>query len=120
MIFAGITYVALEASGVVVVEPVVDGEARCAHVWFVRENDELWLEAGHPDSPWVRDLVRASTLRLVGEGLDGEYRFSIDATADGHERIRAALRRKYGWRDRWIDGLVDLSRSHLVVLEPVE
>ncbi|HET9062611.1 MAG TPA: hypothetical protein VFO62_04920 [Candidatus Binatia bacterium] len=120
MIFAGVTYVALEASGVVVVETDVGGKTRSAHVWFVRENGELWLEAGHPDSPWVRDLAGATTLRLLGEGLDGAYRFSIDATAEGHERIRTALRRKYGWRDRWIDALVDLSHSRLVVLAPVE
>lgn len=125
---AALTYVALEASGVVVVETDTRGrvgeanatsELRETRIWFVRDGGELLLEAGHPNSPWVRDLERVRTIRLVGGGIHGEYRFTIEHGAEAHRRIRELMRRKYGWRDRWVAFVADVSRSRLVRLERV-
>jgi len=110
------TYAALEIGGVLVVETQSGegGEARKTHVWFVEEAGVLFLEAGNPDNPWVRDLDGASTLKLSGGSLDGEYYFTIHEDPDNHRRIRSLMRSKYGWRDRWISLLFNVSESRLV------
>jgi len=92
---------------------------RSTHVWFIEHGGRLYLEAGHPDNGWVRDLASIDTLRLVGEGLDGDYRFVLDDAPEAHERIRAWMRHKYGWRDVWIGLLFETARSQLVALEPL-
>ena len=118
-VFVATTWAALESSGVVVVETQsIDTDSlRQTHVWFVEHDGRLCLEAGHPDNGWVRDLASQQTLRIVGGRLDGDYRFSIDASAEAHREIRDWMRAKYGWRDVWIGLLFDTSRSQRVVLE---
>ena len=109
-----ITWVALESEGVVVVHTQdADGQPRSTHVWYVGAR-EIFLEAGHPDNPWVRDLQHSDTVRLSGEGLDGLYTFRIEPA--GHDNIRALMRDKYGWRDVWIGWLFDTTQSQLVRL----
>lgn len=118
---AGVTYVALELGQVTVVETYGSAEEgpRLTHVWFVRTEASLLLEAGHPDNPWVRDLAHATTLRLIGEDTDGEYTFVRHQQPSDHERIRGMMRTKYGWRDWWIALLFDTSQSFPLELEPV-
>ena len=54
---AGITYLALELGEVAIVESrTPNGAPRHTHIWYVHQPDGLYLEAGHPDNPWVRDL----------------------------------------------------------------
>ena len=53
----------------------------------------------------------------VGEGSE-RYRAEPIAAAEGHERVRALMREKYGWRDRWVSLLFDTSRSLAVRLVP--
>ena len=118
--FITVTYAALEGGGVVTaltVDPA-SGEQRKTHIWFVSEGKEVLLEAGAPDSPWVRDLADGSTLTLVGEGIDGRYDFRI--RPGGHDRIRSLMRAKYGWRDEWVELLFDVSHSQLVEIERTE
>lgn len=124
---AGVTLFALESGSVVTVKTSIPegapgsdvGGERTTRIWFVQENGQLFLEAGHPDNPWVGDLRGMSSLQLVGQGLDGEYTFEVlDDSAD-HDRIRQLMRRKYGWRDWWIGLIFDTSRSQLVVIRPL-
>jgi hypothetical protein len=117
-----VTYTALESGDVLVVEtqPGDGAEARKTHVWFVEEAGAVFLEAGHTDNPWVRDLAWASTLKLSGEGLDGEYNFTIHEDPDNHRRIRSLMRSKYGWRDRWIYLLFNVSESRLVQIRDLD
>ena len=117
----GITLIALESGNVIVVETVKsekseDGQARFTRVWFVREQTTLYLEAGHPDNPWVTDLAHNSSIRLKGSGIDGSYHFTVHADAESHQKIRELMRGKYGWRDVWISTLFDVSQSQLVEL----
>ena len=83
-------------------------------IWIVEEAGQLYLEAGHPDNPWVLDLKGADQLELKGGGLDGRYSFRV--VADDHDRIRALMRAKYGWRDQWLSLIFDTSQSQLVEL----
>jgi hypothetical protein len=113
-----VTFIALEGGDVVSAETTRPGnhETRSTHVWYVRESGLVYLEAGHPDNPWVQDLSHSSVLKLKGVGIDGSYRFTVRMDADSHERIRTLMRSKYGWRDRWISLLFNVSSSGLVEL----
>ena len=117
----GTPYLALELSQVAIVETIKpDGQGpRYTHIWYVQDEESLSLEAGHPDSSWVRDLEHTKTLKLVGEGIDGEYRFTQSQDVSDHDRIRRLMQGKYGWRDWWIAFLFDISQSRLIELEPL-
>ena len=118
---AGLTLVALESGGVVTVYTADDdtGMVRTTRIWFVKDSASLYLEAGHPDNPWVSDLSEAEQIRLEGQGLDGSYTFLIGSGSDDHDRIRRLMRQKYGWRDGWIGLLFDTSSSQLVAINGV-
>ncbi len=115
-IVSGITYLALESGDVVTVETLDSStdEIRVTRIWFVRSDGGLFLEAGTPTNSWVEDLEHASTIKLAGHNLDGEYAFKIHLKPADHENIRALMRSKYGWRDLWIAILFDTSQSQLV------
>jgi hypothetical protein len=117
---AAITYLALELGEVAIVETVNPDSARLrqTHIWYVHQPDGLYLEAGHPDNPWVRDLAQMQTLTLSGEGISGEYVFKQHESAADHQPVREMMRRKYGWRDSWIGVVFDTSQSRLIELEP--
>ena len=118
---AATTYIALELGQVAIAETTkLDGEPRRTHVWYVEERGALYLEAGHPDNPWVRELEHMQTLTLAGKGIAGEYLFERSQSAADHERIRRMMHRKYGWRDWWIGVLFDTSSSRLIELTRVE
>ncbi len=116
------TYIALEQSDVLIVETFDRSAqiARYTHVWFVREDGQIYLEAGHPQNPWVQDLASADIIGIQGANLDGWYAFTVgDSQAEvitGREKIRALMRQKYGWRDWWVTRLFDTSQSQLVRL----
>jgi hypothetical protein len=119
---AAITYLALELGEVAIVETVnADGTGmRQTHVWYVHQADTLYLEAGHPDNPWVRDLEQMQNLTLAGKDVGGKYLFEYSQNPPDHDRIRKMMRRKYGWRDWWIGVVFDTSQSRLIALEPAE
>lgn len=117
--FGAITWWALEADGVAVIETVSpDGSPRETHVWFVEPDGELWLEAGSPTNPWYLDVQRDPALKFRSDGrVDNTLARPSDSTAD-RDRIRSLLRKKYGLRDRWVGLFVDSSRSVAVQLAP--
>lgn len=114
--FVGVTFFALEYGDVAVVETLdkSTGKQRLTHIWHVHTGDQLFLEGGSPTNPWVQDLEYLSTIRLIGNGIDGEYAFVIRDDADNHAEIRALMRAKYGWRDRWVGIVFDTSKSMLI------
>ena len=119
--FVGVTWWALEAGGVAVVETRTrGGELRSTHVWYTEPGGELWLEAGSPENGWFRDIQHDPALSFRAEGRTGRYVARPVEDASGHERIRALIREKYGFRDRWVNLLVDTSRSVAVRLVPAE
>ena len=113
--FGGITWFALESGGVAI---VTTGDERETHVWFAELDDGLWLEAGAPENPWVRDIVADPTLRLrLPDGTEQRYRATI--VPERSRDVRTALRAAYGWRDIWVGQLVDAGRSQAVRLDPI-
>jgi hypothetical protein len=117
---AAITYLALELGEVAIVETVNPDGARLrqTHIWYVHQPDGLYLEAGHPDNSWVRDLEQMQTLTLSGEDISGEYVFEQRESEADHQRVRKMMLDKYGWRDWWIGLVFDTSRSWMIELEP--
>lgn len=112
------TAVALEGGDVVRVQTVnaETEQPRYTRIWFVQSGKQLVLEAGSPEHPWVLDVQQQDTIRLIGQGLDGEYRARM-LSANSHAEIRQMMRRKYGWRDVWVALLFDTSRSRMVLAE---
>ncbi len=117
--FVGITLVALEQSGVVVAHTEAgDGTPRTTRIWFVQHHGSVLLEAGNPDNPWVKDLVRGSSLVLEGIGIKRAYHYELH-TNEGNEQIRALMRAKYGWRDWWISLVFDTRNSFSISVAPI-
>lgn len=113
--FAATTWLALEASGVAIVETrAPDGTARRTHVWSVEHDGATWLEAGKPENPWFADVRRDPRLRIT---RDGATRDAVaEVVPEASPAIRAALRARYGWRDAWVQMLVDANRASAVRL----
>ena len=118
--FAGVTYVALESGDVLEVETSSENQSspRMTHIWFVHTNEGIFLEAGNPQNPWVQDLTQNKTIRLVGDGIDGEYSFRLSEDQSAHEKIRSLMREKYGWRDFWISAIFNVDESAMLEVFP--
>jgi len=118
--FGAVTWWALESGGVAVVATrTPEGGERETHVWYAHHEGRLWLEAGTPENPWFQDVLRTPRVTL---SIDGDVRLYVaQPTLDpaAHEMIRARLREKYGFRDWWVNLLVDTSDSVAVHLAPV-
>lgn len=116
----GVTILSLESGGVAIVETrTPDGGTRSTHVWFARHEGTLWLEAGAPGNPWFLDVQRSPRLFFSADGIAKAYEAVPVPDAAARSLVRSLLRRKYGWRDRWVGLFVDSSRSLAVRLDPV-
>ena len=116
-----ITWLALESGGVGIVETQrPDGTRRSTHVWPARIDGDIWLEAGAPESGWYRDVRSEPELWLDYDGA--RERFWAVPVHDpvAYERLRGAIRERFGWRDRWVGIWVDSSQSIAVRLDPVD
>ncbi len=120
-VFGLVTWWALEASGVAVIEThTPDGTLRSTHVWFAEPDGELWLEAGTPDNAWFQDIQQNPTVSFSAPRRSGRYAAHPIAGPSSHKKIRSLLRQKYGLRDWWVGLLVDTSGSRAVRLSPLE
>lgn len=119
--FVAVTWWALESGGVAVIETrTPEGGPRSTHVWYTEPDGELWLEAGTPENAWFRDVQADSALTFRADGRSARYVARVVDDPAGHARIRALIREKYGFRDRWVGLIVDTSRSVAVHLVPQE
>jgi len=117
--FGATTWAALESSEVVVLRTFdAAGEPADSRVWIADdEQGNAWIEAAEPEKPFYLRLVARPEIELVRRGRQIAVRAVPVPGDDGHQRIRAMLATKYGWRDRWIGLLVDTSRSVAVRIE---
>jgi hypothetical protein len=117
-LFAATTALALEGRDVAVLRT---GPAeRETRVWVAEADGVRWLEAATPERAWYRDVLAEPRVWLAHRGASAHYRAVPEPGADGHRRVRALLRAKYGWADRFVGLLQDTSRSVAVRLEPLE
>ena len=93
------------------------GNAYEVTIWFVLDNDKLYIGTANVNRQWVRNVQRTPQIKLSigGESFSGTARFLTDRPE--HERAMAAIRRKY-WMFRPIIELgrilaaVGLMRDH--------
>lgn len=110
----------LESSGVAIVRTrTAEGETRSTHVWYVRADDAIWLEAGRPEHPWYLDIQIDPRIVFDAEGASGEFESATVPGRAAHDHVRELLREKYGVRDRILGWVIDTSPSIAVRLTPV-
>jgi len=118
--FAAFSWWALEASDVArLVTQRPGGGARVTHVWWVEHEGALEVEAATPERAWFAEALAAGELDVEREGRRERFRVERSDAPGAHDRIRALLREKYGWRDVWVGLLQDTTRSVAVRLVPV-
>ncbi len=116
------TWLALEAGGVGVIETTrADGEVRRTRVWLVEIEGERWLGAGAATNGWYRDIIERPEIRLLpGEGRALRFHATPVPTPAAQQRLRRALRHRYGWRDRWLALFITHTQSIPIRLTPTE
>jgi hypothetical protein len=123
VLFVLITWWALEAGGVAVIETETPEESmRSTHVWFVESDGETWIEAGTSENGWYRDIQGVSAVSFSTPQSNGARHFRAVPVpgASAHDRIRSQLRAKYGFRDWWINRIFDTTASIAVRLVPTD
>lgn len=119
--FGATTWWALESGDVAVIQTrTPEGTIRSTHVWYTEPNNELWLEAGTPDNAWFQDVQENPVVTFRAGGRSARYLARPVDHPSEHMRIRALIRDKYGFRDRWVGLIVDTSRSVAVQLAPAQ
>jgi hypothetical protein len=118
---ACVTWWSLESDGVAVIETRrSDGSVRETHVWWLEANGQLWLEAGSPSNGWFEDVGANPHIVIRRDGAPEEYVAVILPEVTHHDWVRSAIREKYGFRDWWVNRLVDTSHSVAVRLLEAE
>lgn len=118
--FGALTGWALESGDVaLLMTERAGGGARETHVWWVEDEGAVQLEAATPERAWLAEALAAGEVSLERGGRVERFRPERLDAPGAHERIRARLRAKYGWRDAWVGLLQDTSRSVAVRLTPL-
>ena len=89
-------------------------------MWVAEADGARWLEAATPERAWYRDALADPVVALEHGGATARYRAVPEPGPEGHRRIRALLRAKYGWADDFV-GLCRTrrARSPCRPLEPL-
>jgi deazaflavin-dependent oxidoreductase (nitroreductase family) len=71
------------------------GKSHEVTIWFVLDGDRLYLGTANVNRQWVRNVQKTPQIKLSigGENFEGNARFLPDRAE--HERVMAAIRRKY-------------------------
>ena len=118
-VFIGITVIATEGQEVVVLSTrAQDGSTRQTRVWVADADGAAWIESANSERELYADIRRSPAVSLYRDGKSHLYLARSFADAEGNQRIRSLLREKYGWADRWLQQLVDTSKSIAVRLDP--
>lgn len=120
LLFAATTWFALEGRDVAVLRTGPEAAPRTTRVWVAEADGVRWLEAATPERAWYRDVLAEPVVALEHRGATARYRALPEPGEDGHRRLRALLREKYGWADAFVGLLQDTSRGVAVRLEPIE
>lgn len=110
--------VASESGEVVVLSSLdASGAPVQTRLWVVDLDGSQYLR-GDSSSRWYARLVAQPHVRLDRDGRTADYR-AVPAV-DQRERINQRMRRKYGWRDAYISGLLGGREEAIPVrLEPL-
>src|SRR5262245_11497222 len=87
-----------------------DGRARTTTVWIVVVDRQAYLRTG--STIWGGNVERTGRLKLKGQPGENEYRAERITDPSLQDKIMAAFRAKYGFRDR-ISGVIRLGKSRI-------
>jgi hypothetical protein len=119
MAFGAVTWWALESGEVATLRTrAAVGPVEETRVWVADADGAVWIEAATPERAWYRRLLDRPEVELVRSGAPAAFTAKPLPGPEGHARIRALLRAKYGVRDLWVGLLQDTSTSIAVRLEP--
>lgn len=117
-VVAAVSLLAAEGKEVVLLTTIADdGSERTTRIWIADTPQGTLIEAAHPDRPFLAHLRARPQVEVVRGGRVSQCTAKELPNPQGHEAVRHALREKYGWADRWIGYLDDLSHSIAVKLE---
>ena len=102
---------------VVVIRPIGKESAPETRIWIVDLPDGVFVR-GSSGNEWVEDAVRAGSVALRRDGV-----WSNDAVIDLAGRqtrnpVNTAMRKKYGFSDRFIGWTEDFSQARPLRLDP--
>jgi hypothetical protein len=118
-VVSAVTWIALEMGEVVVLRTLTpEGDARRTRVWLADEQGSLWIEAGHPAREFLADIRREPNVEIERGDSVQPYRAHPREDPQSRDKVRALMREKYGWADRWVAALFDTARSIAIRLEP--
>ncbi len=110
---------ALESGDVAIIETRTSaGDERQTHIWYVSDEDGLWLEAGTPENGWYVDILADPDVILEIDGVASPYLVRPVYADEAQRRVRRGLAEKYGARDRIVGVFVDSTRSIAVHAVP--
>lgn len=116
--FTVVTLLALEGREVVVVRTFdVERRPRETRTWIADADGAAWIEAANPERPFLRELAADPAVEIRRGGVWRSCRAGVQPNPAGHARVRALLRARYGWADRWVGLLADTRRSAAVRLD---
>lgn len=115
--FGFATLAALEGAEVVELRTGPPDARRETRVWVADADGAWWVEAASPARPFFRDVLADDRVEVRRFGAWHRCRAAIVPEPGGHDRIRALLRARYGWRDRWVGRLTDTRASRALRLD---
>ncbi|MCK6554290.1 hypothetical protein L6Q96_06840 [Candidatus Binatia bacterium] len=117
-VVAAVSLLAAEAKEVVLLATVADdGSKRTTRIWIADTPQGTLIEAAHPDRPFLAHLRARPQVELTRGDRVVQCTAAELPNPQGHEAVRRAFREKYGWADRWIGYLDDLSHSIAIRLQ---
>jgi len=102
---------------VVVIRPVGENPAPETRIWIVDLPDGVFVR-GSSDKEWLEDAVRAGSVALRRGGVWSNYAVIDLADRQTRNRVNTAMRKKYGFSDRFIGWTEDFSQARPLRLDP--
>jgi deazaflavin-dependent oxidoreductase (nitroreductase family) len=94
------------------------GLPRTVTIWFVADGDAIGLGTLNEERNWVRNARRAGEVEVEAGGVRLRGRFADVDDPQTHERVRAAMARKY-WA-AWIASLFGIGQKRTFRVDRLE
>ncbi len=105
-------------SGEVVILTTKDAAGRPVEtrLWIAEHDGDVWLRAGQLGSGWHARIEMDPDVEVERGGLAAAY--LAEPSPASRAAINALMREKYGWADRYIDAVFDVSDALPIRLVP--
>jgi hypothetical protein len=114
---AGLTLGFSEWGEVVLIRPLGVEPVKETRIWIVDLPDGAFVRGG--GDGWAESAVTAGSVALRRDGVWANYQVFDAPGRQARDRVNAAMRRKYGFSDRFIGWTSDFGMARAVRLEPL-